>query len=93
LDSIEKVSPIEPIAPIRPIRMRRFNHERREQKYQFKRLHKGHAKKRWFKKKGGGSHDSHNDSKIQHEQEQDFLNYKNDLKKRLTFDRAMILYK
>lgn len=91
MDDIERNAPIQSIQPVRKIRAQIFKRERRELMYLYERNHQGQAIKR---KKPGYPHTEHltSDASTPEEIEQDFIDYKSDLKNRLTFDRAQILH-
>jgi hypothetical protein len=91
MDDIERNSLIPSIQPIRKIRARIFNRERRELMNPFGRNQRGQATKR--KKPGIKSTESlTTEARTPEELEQDFIDYKSDLKIRLTIDRAKILH-
>lgn len=91
MDDIERNSPVLSIEPIRRIRARILNRERRELMSPYERDHRGQATKR---KKPGIKRTDHliADGRTPEKIEQDFIDYKSDLKIRLTFDRAQILH-
>jgi hypothetical protein len=91
MDDIERNAPIQSIQPVRKIRAQIFKRERRELMYLYERNHQGQATKR---KKPGFQQTEHltPDASSPEEIEQDFIDYKSDLKNRLTFDRAQILH-
>ena len=89
-DNIRTNSPIQCIQPVRKIRAQIFKRERRELTYLYERNHQGQATKR---KKPGIRRTEHltSDVNTPEELEQDFIEYKADLKTRLAYDRAQIL--
>jgi hypothetical protein len=91
MDDSERNSPIQRIQPVRKIRAQIFKRERRELMYLYERDYLGKATKR---KKPGIQETEHltSDASTPEEIEQDLLDYKSDLKTRLTFDRAQILH-
>ena len=91
MDDIERNSHVPSIQPVRKIRARIFNRERRELMYPYERNHRGQATKR---KKPGIKRTKYltADARTPEKIEQDFIDYKSDLKFRLTFDRAQILH-
>ena len=90
MDDIERNSLVPSIQPVRKIRARIYDRERRELRYPYERNQRGQATKR---KKSGVKRIEHLTSNVgsHKEIEQDFIEYKADLKTRLTFDRAQIL--
>ena len=91
MDDMERNSPIQSIQPVRKIRAQIFKRERRELMYLYERNPQGQATKR---KKPGFQQTEQptTDANTPEEIEQDFMDYKSDLKNRLTFDRAQILH-
>jgi len=89
MDDIERNSPVPGIQPIRKIRARIFNRERRELLYLYERNPRGQVTKR---KKPGIKRTEHLTPDAETQIEQDFIDYKSDLKIRLAFDRAQILH-
>lgn len=91
MDDIERNSLVPSIQPVRKIGARIFNRERRELMYLYERNHRGQATKR---KKPGIKRTEHltADARTPEKVELDLIDYKSDLKIRLTFDRAQILH-
>lgn len=91
MDDIERNSPVLSIQPIRRIRARILNRERRELMSPYERNNRGQATKR---KKPGIKRTEYltADARTPEKIEQDFIDYKSDLKIRLNFDRAQILH-
>ena len=91
MDDIERSSPIQSVQPVRKIRAQIFKRERRELMYLYETNQQGRASKR---KKSGIQKTEHlaSEACTPEEIEQDLLDYKSDLKIRLTFDRAQLLH-
>jgi hypothetical protein len=91
MDDIERSSPVQIIQPVRKIRAYIFNRERRELMNPFKRNQLRQANKR---KKPGIRRTEYltEEGETTTTIEQDLIDYKSDLKTRLTFDRALILH-
>lgn len=90
MDDIERNSLVSSIQPVRKIRARIYDRERRELRSPYERNQRGQSTKR--KKPGIKlTEDPTTDDITPEKVEQDFINYKSDLKTRLAFDRALIL--
>jgi len=90
MDDIERNSPIESIQPVRRIVARIYDRERRELRNLYEKNQRGQATKRkrpGFKPTENPTANASTPQVI----EQDFMDYKSDLKTRLAFDRAQIL--
>ncbi|TGE38499.1 hypothetical protein E4K67_11250 [Desulfosporosinus fructosivorans] len=90
MDDNERNSPIQSVQPVRKIRAQIFKRERRELMYLYERARQGQASKR-KKPSIRQTELLTSDASTPAEIEQDFLDYKTDLKNRLTFDRAQLL--
>lgn len=91
MDDIERNAPVQSIQPVRKIRARIYDRERRELRHLYERNLRGQVTKR--KKPGFQPTETLTaDARTSEEIEQDLLDYKSDLKIRLTFDRAQILH-
>lgn len=92
MDDIERNSFVPSIQPVLKIRTRLYDHERRDLRYPHERNRPGQSAKR---KMPGIKRSKHPTSDVgtPEEIQQDFIEYKADLKTRLVFDRAQILPK
>lgn len=90
MDDIERNSPIESIQPIRKIGARIFDRERRDLRNPYERNQRGLTTKR-KKPSSKPTEPLTADATTTVALEQDFTDYKSDLKTRLAFDRAQIL--
>lgn len=78
------------VNPIRGLNAKIYERDQKDQMYKFKKMNRGPAKR--SKKNSQGDSDNSNEDKIIPAAiEQTLLDYKNDLKQRLSFDRAMLV--